>query len=132
VDVLEHLGPELAVGPVRLDLLQEAHPGEPAHEDVVAAVRQPLLGLDDAGTGDREHGGALLRRPLRAEERGDRQDAIPAERVREERAVARLEDVEGRRRARQQHHPVEREDLEGGAGAGERRLPVPGLAREGT
>ncbi len=114
VMVLQHLDPELPVRtPGGEELLDQAHPGHAAQEDVVAAVRKALVGLDDSGTGHPEERSAVLGGFGGIAQGGHRQEPVAFEGGLGHGPVARLEDVEGGRRAREHHHLGQRKDLEG-------------------
>ena len=122
VEVLHQLGAELPVGGALLQLLQQRHPAGAVEQHPPASVVVLLLADDDADPGHRQQLGPVGHGLGRVGDGRNRHHPVAGQRRLEERAVARLEDVEGSRGAGQQHDARQREDLEGGAGRSQHRL----------
>ena len=108
VDVVEDLGTELPVGSAglpRLQLLAEPHAGDPADQDVVAAVGVGLLRLDLDGACDQVDLRVALGCRLLGDEHRDGKEPVGRERIHDERAVARLVDAERQGRPGEDRHP---------------------------
>lgn len=117
--IRDEFGPGHAVEPIRGEFFGEADPGEAAQAEVEAAVRQLLMPADAA---EARHRFDLRLRvvlvlPTRLQHH-QRNELVAFQRIGEQLAVARLEDVQPLHHVREEHEVRQREEpyltVEGG------------------